>query len=419
MSTGHDYDEIDLSTLEFWAQAPRTRDEALAMLRRDRPMSFHRPITFGLASMLPEDESGYWALVRHEDVRYASLNPEIFCSSRGVVMEDVPEQFREQIGSFLVMDGSRHTRLRRLITGAFTPRNVARIEEQIAHQASRIVDELLEVGDCDFVSQVAMRLPLWTISEIVGVADDDRERIASAANTMVSTNDPEYLADDSTALATVLSATVELHQVAVAMAQDRRAHPRDDVMTALVQAEIDGKGLTDEEIGAFMVLLSVAGNDTTRNTTSSAMRALCEHPEQRSYLTEDPDRRLGPAIEEFIRWATPVMQFRRTATRDVELHGEIIREGDKVALLYVSANRDEAVFAEPWRFDVTREPNDHLGFGGGGPHYCLGARLAKTQLRTIFTQLLTRLPTLEVGEPEYIPGTLIAGIKRMPCRPKA
>ena len=186
-------------------------------------------------------------------------------------------------------------------------------------------------------------------------------------------------------------------------------------MTALVQAEVDGERLDPAEIAAFFVLLSVAGNDTSRHTTSHAMRALTQHPDQRALLLEDLEERMPVAVEEFVRWATPVLTFRRTATRAVELHGERIEPGEKVVLFYHSANRDEEAFEDPWRFDVTRDPNRHVGFGGGGPHYCLGASLARTQLRAIFAELLTRLPDIEVGEPEPLAGAFIHGVKRMDC----
>ena len=199
------------------------------------------------------------------------------------------------------------------------------------------------------------------------------------------------------------------------MAAHREEHPSDDLMTALVQAEIDGERLTHAEISAWFVLLSVAGNDTTRHTTSHAMRALTLNPDQRAYLQEDLDARLPIAVEEFVRWATPVMHFRRTVRAPVELHGETLQPGEKVVMFYLSGNRDESVIEDPYSFDVTRDPNYHLGFGGGGPHYCLGASLARTQLRSIFGELLTQIPDIEAGEPDPLLGSFIRGVKRMDC----
>jgi cytochrome P450 len=312
------------------------------------------------------------------------------------------------------MDAPRHTRLRRLVSAAFTPRQVARIEEQIARQASAIVDELVEQGDCDFVAQVSTRLPMWTISEMVGVPESDRLRITAAADAMVGWNDPDVVADRHP-LQVIFESIVLVSAAACELAASRRRRPTDDLMSALVGAEIEGERLTEDEIAAFFVLLSVAGNDTTRHTISHTMRALREFPDQRARLVSGFDDHIGTAVEEMVRWATPVMTFRRTATRDVVLCGQEIGEGDKVALFYSSANRDERAFEQPERFDITRDPNQHVGFGGGGAHYCLGAALARVQLRTIFAQLLHRLPELEVGEPHYLVGNFINGISRMPC----
>lgn len=408
------FDPIDISSLGFWAQPAAVRDEAFAVLRRERPVSFHRPITFGMAGLTPTEDAGYWALATHELVRQASRDAETFTSSRGVTMEEVPQEVSEEIASFLVMDGVRHNTLRRLVSSAFTPRNVARIEAQIARQAEAIVDQLLDTGDCDFVETVSMRLPMWTISEMIGVPEHEREPLARWANTMVGANDPEF-AGEGSGLAMLFAAQRQIFQAATALADERRSDPRDDLMTALVQAEVEGHRLSDQEIGALMVLLVVAGNDTTRQTTSHGMKALCDHPNQRSLLREDVAGRIEATVEELLRWATPVMQFRRTATTDVELHGEQILAGEKVVLLYTSANRDGTVFSDPWAFDISRSPNDHLGFGGGGPHHCLGANLVRTQLRCLFSELITRVPGLDVGEPEYLTANFMHGIKRMPC----
>jgi cytochrome P450 len=272
------------------------------------------------------------------------------------------------------------------------------------------VDELLERGDCDFVEHVAARLPMMTIWDLMGLPDGDRERITRAADAMVSWNDPEVMAGREP-IEVMFEAIMAVTGAALELADHRREHPADDLMSSLVSQEIDGERLSDDEIGAFFVLLAVAGNDTTRHTTSHALRALTDHPGQRALVLENPET----AVEEFVRWATPVMTFRRTATEDTEIRGVSISEGAKVVLVYSSANRDEDAFERPREFDVTRSPNHHAGFGGGGPHYCMGASLARTQLRAIYTELLERAPRIEAGEPVRLVGNFINGIKTMPC----
>jgi cytochrome P450 len=405
--------DFDLSSLAFWeGQGPAERDEAYALLRAERPVSWWGPVE---NRDLPPEMStgGYWAVMRYADIRHISRSPDVFCSGHGVMFFDAPPEMLEATLSFIAMDAPRHTTLRGLVSAAFTPRQVARIEERIAMHARDVVDELLDHGDGDFVQVVAKQLPMRTIADMLGTAEEDRERVQILGDTMVSLGDEETLQGRN--LIEVAGATIwELTQIATGLAEDRRAHPRDDLMTALVEAEVDGERLTNAEIAAFFALLSVAGNDTTRHTTSHTMRALCDFPDARAYLCEDLDGRLPVAVEEFIRWASAVTTFRRTATRDTEIAGQSIAQGEKVVMFYRSGNFDEDAFEDPGRFDVTRDPNHHVGFGGGGPHYCLGASFARTQLRTIFTELLSRAPTLEVGEPAPMVSSVINGVKRMP-----
>ena len=402
-------DPIDLSALSFWAQSPDEREEAFAELRRERPVSWHG--SFESVLVDPEESTGgYWALTRHEDVRQASRNPRTFCSGRGVMLDDAPPEFLEASQSFLAMDAPRHTKVRGLVNASFTPRQVARIEDRIRGNARLIVDELLERGDCDFVEHVAARLPMMTIWDLMGLPESDRERITRAADAMVSWNDPEVM-EGREPVEVMFEAIMAVTGAALELADHRREHPADDLMTEFVSQEIDGERLSDDEIGAFFVLLAVAGNDTTRHTTTHALRALTDHPDQRALVPEN----LDTAVEEFVRWATPVMTFRRTATEDTEIRGVPIAEGAKVVLVYSSANRDEDAFERPREFDVTRSPNHHAGFGGGGPHYCMGASLARTQLRAIYGELLERAPGIEAGEPVRLVGNFINGIKTMPC----
>jgi len=413
MSVSTPPSDVDLGSLEFWGQPADERDRYFEHLRRSAPISRHEP---------PEDILGlpdqgrmhYWAIVRYDDIRRISRDPVTFRSGDGVQFADAPPEMLEASQSFLAMDAPRHTKLRGLVSSAFTPRQIARIEAGIRVNATRIIKDAAATGGGDFVDLIAKQLPLQTISDMLGVPASDRARIMEAADTLIAASDPEVFGDRPP-IEVLGGALWTLTEFATELATHREQHPADDLMTALVHAEVDGERLTHAEIAAFLVLLSVAGNDTTRHTTSHAIRALTLNPEQRRLLLEDLDARLPDAVEEFIRWASPVMTFRRTTTREVELHGTSLPPGEKVVLFYHSGNRDERVFERPWELDVTRNPNRHLGFGGGGPHYCMGASLARTQLNAIFGEMLRVIPDIEAGEPELLRSAFIHGIKRMPC----
>jgi cytochrome P450 len=413
MSAATDLPEADLGSLEFWGQPAEERDRYFRHLRREAPLSRHSPPE-DILGLSDQTRMHYWAVVRYEDIRTISRDPATFCSGEGVQFADAPPEMLEASQSFLAMDAPRHSKLRGLVSSAFTPRQVERIEDGIRVNARRIVEEAAPTGGGDFVELIARRLPLQTISDMLGVPEADRERVVEAADTLITAADPEVFGDREP-VQVLGGALWTLTEFATELAKEREQHPSDDLMTALVQAEVDGDRLTHAEIAAFMVLLSVAGNDTSRHTTSHAMRALTVNPDQRRLLLDDLDARLPDAVEEFVRWASPVMTFRRTTTRDVELHGQALPAGEKLVLFYHSGNRDEEAFQDPWRFDVTRSPNRHLGFGGGGPHYCMGASLARTQLRAIFEELLRVIPDIEAGEPELLRSAFIHGIKRMPC----
>ena len=406
------YDEVSISKLSFWAATAEAREASFRILRDERPVSWHPPME---GSLMAPEHDGFWAVTRHEDIVRVSREPKVYSSAYGVMLEEVPEDILDAAQSFLGMDDPRHNRLRRLVSLAFSPRQIARIERQIHAQAADLVDELLEQGECDFVAQVSRRLPMWTIFEMMGVPPDQRDTTARNADGMVSWADEEVAAgrEPGEVLADSL---VALLATGLELVDQRRARPTDDLMTALVQAEVEGERLTDEEIGAFFVLLSVAGNDTTRNTISLGAKALSDNPDQKQLLLDDFAARIPGAVEEFIRWATPVMTFRRTALEDVELGGRAIAAGEWVVMLYPSGNRDERVFSEPGRFDITRDPNPHVGFGGGGPHFCMGANLARVQLHAVFEQLLHRAPDLELGDPVFLVGNFVRGVKSMPAR---
>lgn len=404
------FDPVDISTVDFWAQSFDERERSFKVLRDERPVSWQRPLE---GSMMEPEIDGVWVVTRHEDVCYVSKNPEIFCSGQGITFEAVPEEMLDATQSFLGMDGTRHSSLRRLVSSVFTPRQVAKIKDQIEHQAKSIVDDLLKTTGGDFVAQVSKRLPMWTIYEMLGLPEDERDNAAALAEGMVAWADPDVAAGREPS-EVLTDSLVGLLEIGLGLAERRRAHPENDLMTSLVQAEVDGRRLTDDELGPFFVLLSVAGNDTTKTTTTFTTLALQQFPAQKRLLEQDFDRHIGTAIEEFVRWATPVMTFRRTATQDTELHGRHIREGDWVAMVYSSANRDERVFTSPGVFDITRAPNPHVGFGGGGPHYCMGAFMGKMQLESIFRELIFRAPNLRVGEPEYLTGNFITAVKSLP-----
>lgn len=408
------FDEIDISSRAFWSTTADERERNFRILREQRPVSWHPPVD--TPSLLPAaPEPGFWAAVTHEHIVEVSRHSDVFISSKGVHMEPVPEDIIEVTLSFLGMDGAKHAKIRGLVRQAFTPRAVARLVESIEYNAKLIVGELAAAGSgSDFVRNCAVKLPLVTIADMVGVPDAQRDAVRDAADAMVSVSDPLFLGDRN-ALEVMVTNQMFLHQVAVEMAEERRSRPQDDIMTNLVQAEVDGERLTNAEIGAFMVLMSVAGNDTTRQTTSHSLYALTRNPDQRAWLTADFDNRIDSAVEEFVRWSTPVMTFSRTAASDYTLGGQHIAAGDKVVMFYSSGNRDGSVIPDPHRFDLSRNPNHHVAFGGGGAHYCLGAQLAKAQLRALFRELLTQLPTIEAGEPTYLSGNFIHAVQSMPC----
>ena len=364
-----------------------------------------------------EGPPGYWAVTRLDDVVTVSRAADVFSSrAGGVMMEEMPDEVLEGSASILSMDEPRHGKVRRVVASVFTPRRIGQIRDQIYNQARQIVDDIADSKDeVEFVHAVSARLPMWTISEMVGIPEEQREEVTEAAVPMTAWDDESTSGTD--ALTTMLTGMTTLHARCQELIEARRSVPADDLMTALVQAEVDGVRLTDDEIRSFFVLVCVAGNDTTKQTTTHTIRSLTSNPDQRAYLMEDLDGRIDVAVEEFVRHATPVMTFKRTATAQFELNGQIIEPGEKVVMFYNSANRDEKHFADPHKFDLTRKPNPHVGFGGRGPHYCLGSHVAKLQLRAIITELLTRLPDIQaVGEPSYLTSTFINGIKSQHVR---
>jgi methyl-branched lipid omega-hydroxylase len=403
-----------MSQNEFWAQPPAERHAAYARLRAMSPPAF---IDAG-ESPFGTVEAGYYALVRHADVSGASRNPGVFSSAAGATsIFDLPAEFNEYFGSMISMDDPRHARLRRIVSRGFTPKMIKKFEENVQRTAALIVDDLLDKGPCDFVQEVAARLPLKIICDMMGIGDEHYAMVLRDTNIILSGADPEFISENITEAQTqILNAGFELGGLVTALAEERLANPADDLVSALVSANIDGEQLTPAELASFFILLVVAGNETTRNAISHALVLLTEHPDQRELLLADLEARIGPAVEEIVRYTSPVIWMRRTLTQDTVMNGNRYAKGDKVLLFYQAANRDESVFADPDRFDITRSPNPHVGFGAAGPHFCLGAHLARREISAVWRELLTRVPGIRAaGEPAYLLSSFINGIKHVPC----
>ncbi|MEV6340494.1 cytochrome P450 [Nocardia vinacea] len=409
-TTTHSYHPVELSSKAFWAGTAREREKSFAMLRAAAPISWQPQVE---DPWMPEDIPGYWAVVRHADIVEVSRRSDIFVSGQGVTFESLPPDVLRGSQSILAMDMPDHTKQRRIISAAFTPKQVRRIEDQIVANAREIVDSIAHRGEADMVSDIAAILPMRTVCDMIGIDRSDQLDVAHAAEVITGWNDPDVRGgrDRAEALAEVGWYLTKLGR---SIAKERRAEPRDDLMSALVTAEVDGERLNDVELSSFFTLLCIAGTDTTRQTATHAAKALTDFPEQRAWLMADYEGRIKTAIEEFVRWASPVMTFKRTCVEDYELAGQHIRAGEKVVMFYPSGNWDDTVFDQPGRFDLSRDPNPHVGFGGGGAHFCLGNQVAKSQLRALFRELLTRIPDFRAGEPVMLAGNFIHGVKSMP-----
>ncbi len=402
-------DDISLADVLFWQLPGSEREGAFAKLRAERPISWHEEFEYPGVPKGP----GFWAVTRYHDLQAASRNPQLFISGRGTNIADIPIEMNEFFGSMINMDPPRHTKLRNIVNRGFTPRMVAHTEAAVRQKARRIVNQVCERGECDFVADIAAALPLEIICEMMGIPPSDFRRIFELTNLILGVGDPDY----ATTIEQLMAAGFELAQYAQALGQARIDDAKDDLTSKLVHASVEGEGLTAQEFGSFFILLVAAGNETTRNAISHGMKALTDFPDERRKWMADFARVTPTAVEEIVRWATPVIHFRRTAVEDTEIAGQRIAAGDKVVLWYNSANRDERMFPEPYRFDVTREPNEHVGFGGGGPHFCLGANLARREIAIMFEELFRVLPDIEIsGEPAMLLSAFIHGIKRMPCR---
>jgi cholest-4-en-3-one 26-monooxygenase len=401
-----DLSDIDLLNRDRFTEG--IPHEWFTYLRKNAPIYHHSE----------PDGPGFWVFSKYDDVVAIGRDAKHFSSDQhrgGVVgLEDVQADpdWQGEGQLMLTMDPPPHTRHRRLVNRGFTPRMIGMLEPHIREITVKILEEAIAKGEVDFVVDVASELPLQVIAELMGVPLEDRHKVFDWSNRMVGSEDPEYAVSEEN----VQQAQIEMFMYAQTLAEQKRKEPKEDIITKLLSADIDGDQLSEMDFNLFFMLLAVAGNETTRNAISHGMNAFLEHPDQYRMLVDKPEL-LDSAVEEVLRWASPVMYFRRNVTEDLDYKSHQLNAGDKVSIWYVSANRDEDIFDDPFRFDITRSPNEHIAFGGGGPHHCLGANLARMEMRLFFEELIRRVPQVEsTGAPVRLRSNFIGGIKHLPVR---
>jgi cytochrome P450 len=408
-------DEIDLSDMEFWRRPWAERDAAFATLRRESPIThYDEPLIEGTAIEFPVG-NGFYALTKYRDVQTASRHPEVFLSGPGAVSEmDLPTEMVEYFSGMISTDDPKHARLRRIVSNAFNPRNVRAVEESIERKADEIIERAPTSGTGDFITDIAAPFPLEIICDMMGVPPSEYATVQYHSNIILSNGDPDLIPEGQDPILALLESGAALTAIMEELGAYRIDNPIDDITSALVNAEIETEKLTKQELASFFVLLVTAGSETTRTAIAHGLHALTEHPDQRARLLADFDGLAKTAVDEIVRFASPVIWMRRTLAEDYTLSNFELAKGDKVLLFYSSANRDEDIFANPDVFDVGRTPNDHYGFGAPGPHFCLGAHLARREITVMMRELLRRHPDIHsTGTPSQLASRFINGVKHL------
>jgi cytochrome P450 len=400
---------------EFWTRAAADIDSDLTALRQAGGVTFHDEPEVPPELPLPQGV-GSWVLTKHEDILQVSKNPEIFSSASGITVGDTPPEFREFFSSMIAMDDPRHARLRRIVSAGFTPRMLKKLEDSVQSVARQIVDEVAPRGSVDFVVDVAAALPLKIVCDLMGVPESEFKFVFDRTNVILGISDPEYAPEGMDVITALLTAGGDLANLMQEVAETKKGGDGTDLTSQLMNADLGDDELSTADLASFFILLVVAGNETTRNAISWGLKYLTDNPDQRRIWADDFEA-VGPgAVEEIVRMASPVTYMRRTALADTTIGDQAIAEGDKVCMFYIAANRDPAVFDDPLRFDVRRDPNPHVGYGGPGPHFCLGAHLARREILVMFRELFDRLPDIHAsGEPELLQSAFIHGVKHLPA----
>ena len=409
-------ERLDLGDPAFWQRPLAERMADFAVLREEAPF-----VAGKQANPLTGTPDDFWAVTRYADVVEISRHPLDYCSGQGSIsIADMPVDAAEFFGSFITMDDPRHARQRGIVARSFTPRALQNVLDSVETICTEVIDDMCEQGEVDLVEALSQPFPLLVICDMMGIPRSEFRTVLDATNTILGAGDPEFLGDHPDILSALFGAGMTLTMLMNELAEARRKDPKDDLTSALLHGAAGEDRLAPEEIAPFFILLAVAGNDTTRTASSAGVHFLSQFPDQKRAWLDDVDGVTPSAVEEIVRLASPVTYMRRTTTRPLELSGHRFDEGERLILFYGAANRDPRVFDDPENFDVRRDPNPHVGFGGPGPHFCLGAHLARRELSVIFRQIFARLPDIEVvGEPVYLEALgvpLVGGIKRLPVR---